>query len=131
MALRASLKAHGKNVRSAKSSEHEVSHMPHHQSYLEEKAMNAAVRRHLRRKAAALSRDAEKKIAPMLMGVSGNVAKALTLIDGPAAPRQMQEDCGATKEERRNHSIFYKDTKPFGNKIHAVQKTRGKSMPLI
>lgn len=57
--------------------------------------MNAAVRRHLRRKAAALSREAEKKIAPMLMGVSGNVAKALTLIDGPAAPRQVQEECGA------------------------------------
>lgn len=54
--------------------------------------MNAAVRRHLRRKAVALSREAEKKIAPMFMGVSGNVAKALTLIDGPAAPRQVGED---------------------------------------
>ena len=42
-----------------------------------------------------------------------------------------QEECGATKQERRNHSIFYKDTNPFGNKIHAVQKARGKSMPLI
>lgn len=93
--------------------------------------MNAAVRRHLRRKAAALSREAEKKIAPMLMGVSGNVAKALTMIDGPAAPRQPQEECGATKQERRNRSIFYKDTNPFGNKIHATQKQRGKSMPLI
>lgn len=60
--------------------------------------MNAATRRHLRRKAAALSRDAEKKIAPMLMGVSGNVAKALTMIDYKASPRPAQEVCegGAT-----------------------------------
>ncbi|NYA42933.1 hypothetical protein HZI31_06385 [Serratia fonticola] len=55
--------------------------------------MNAAVRRHLRRKAAALSREAEKKIAPMLMGVSGNVAKALTMIDYKASPRPKQEAC--------------------------------------
>lgn len=73
----------------------------------------------------------ERVVSACLMGVSGSVAKALTLIDGPAAPRQIQEDCGATKQERRNRSIFYKDTNPFGNKIHAVQKARGKSMPLI
>lgn len=59
------------------------------------------------------------------------VAKALTMIDGPAAPLAKREECGATKEECRNHSFFYKDTNPFGNKIHAKQKMRGKSIPLI
>ena len=39
--------------------------------------------------------DLERVVSACLMGVSGNVAKALTLIDGPAAPRQPQEDCGA------------------------------------
>ena len=84
------------------------------------------------RKAAEANKDIrlEKAISVCLIG-SQRVAKALTLIDGPAAPRQPQEECGATKQERRNHSIFYKDTNPFGNKIHAVQKMRGKSMPLI
>lgn len=33
--------------------------------------------------------------------------------------------------ERKNHRTWYKDANPFGNKIHAVQKSRGKSTPLI
>ncbi|HFV9210475.1 TPA: antitermination protein N [Enterobacter roggenkampii] len=33
--------------------------------------------------------------------------------------------------ERKNHRTWYKDANPFGNKIHAVQKSSGKSTPLI
>lgn len=32
---------------------------------------------------------------------------------------------------RKNQRTWYKDANPFGNKIHAVQKSRGKSTPLI
>lgn len=48
------------------------------------------------RKAAEASKDIrlEKAISVCLIG-SQRVAKALTLIDGPAAPRAKQEDCGA------------------------------------
>lgn len=35
------------------------------------------------------------------------------------------------KIERKNHRTWYKDSNPYGNKIHAVQKSRGKSTPLI
>ncbi|WP_447887670.1 hypothetical protein [Serratia fonticola] len=45
------------------------------------------------------NKDGSKKITPMLMGVSGNVAKALTMIDYKASPRPAQEVCegGATR----------------------------------
>lgn len=37
----------------------------------------------------------------------------------------------AEAAERKKRRAWYKDSNPFGNKIHAVQKSRGKSAPLI
>ncbi|MEL0569338.1 antitermination protein N [Citrobacter werkmanii] len=37
----------------------------------------------------------------------------------------------AEAAERKKQRVWYKDSNPFGNKIHAVQKSRGKSTPLI
>ncbi|MEB0949309.1 transcriptional regulator [Citrobacter sedlakii] len=31
--------------------------------------------------------------------------------------------------ERKQNRIYYRDANPLGNKIHAVQKQRGKSIP--
>ncbi|EDV6502491.1 antitermination protein [Salmonella enterica subsp. enterica serovar Thompson] len=31
--------------------------------------------------------------------------------------------------DSKNHRIYYRDANPLGNKIHAVQKQRGKSIP--
>ncbi|EAN0674831.1 antitermination protein [Salmonella enterica subsp. enterica serovar Lubbock] len=31
--------------------------------------------------------------------------------------------------DSKNHRIYYRDVNPLGNKIHAVQKQRGKSIP--
>lgn len=49
----------------------------------------------------------------------------------PIEDYQNQILTAAERLERRNHRIWYKDTNPLGSKIHAVQKSRGKSIPLI
>lgn len=51
--------------------------------------------------------------------------KALSL-PTPRAAKELEVEV-----KRSNHRIWYKDTNPLGSKIHAVQKSRGKSIPLI
>jgi len=62
--------------------------------------MNAKQRYNARR--AAKNRESKvverrmiTAVATAMLGCSERSAKALTLIDGPAAPRQAQEECGA------------------------------------
>ncbi|MGG5836085.1 antitermination protein N [Huaxiibacter chinensis] len=64
--------------------------------------------------------------------VKSRVESAVNPIDlsGLAEYRQEMER-RAEAVERKNHRTWYKDSNPFGNKIHAVQKSRGKSTPLI
>jgi siroheme synthase (precorrin-2 oxidase/ferrochelatase) len=64
--------------------------------------------------------------------VKSRVESALNPIDltGLAEYRQEMER-RAEAVERKNRRTWYKDSNPFGNKIHAVQKSRGKSTPLI
>lgn len=107
--------------------------------------MDAQARRRERR----AEKQAEWKAAnPLLVGVSAKpdtrkvlsltrkpksrVESAVTPIDltGLAEYRQEMER-RAEAVERKNHRAWYKDSNPFGNKIHAVQKSRGKSTPLI
>lgn len=60
------------------------------------KAREAKKLRRAKAHRAELTKDIRltRSVAAALLG-SQRVAKALTLIDGPAAPRQPQEDCGA------------------------------------
>lgn len=107
--------------------------------------MDAQARRRERR----AEKQAEWKVAnPLSVGVSAKpdnhpvlslnrkpksrVESALNPIDlsGLAEYRQEMER-RAEAVERKNHRTWYKDSNPFGNKIHAVQKSRGKSTPLI
>ena len=85
---------------------------------------------------------------PLLVGVSAQAGncptlalnrKALSRVEKAVNPVDFTEleewrsemERRAEAVERKNHRIWYKDSNPFGNKIHAVQKSRGKSTPLI
>ncbi|EAX4260877.1 hypothetical protein A4I25_25335 [Salmonella enterica] len=54
-------------------------------------------------------------------GASKRVSRAISL----AGTRQKKVEVTAVKKNR----IYYRDANPLGNKIHAVQKQRGKSIP--
>ncbi|KHS87100.1 antitermination protein N [Pectobacterium brasiliense] len=105
-----------------------------------------------RRRESRAAKQAEWKAAnPLLVGISSTkgkqalrptlslsrkamnrVEKAINPIDLSAlAEYHQQIESNLAKIERKNHSVWYKDVNPLGNKIHAVQKQRGKSTPLI
>ncbi|ENF7239885.1 hypothetical protein ABH637_003137 [Salmonella enterica] len=54
-------------------------------------------------------------------GASKRVSRAISL----AGTRQKKVEVTAVKQNR----IYYRDANPLGNKIHAVQKQRGISIP--
>lgn len=107
--------------------------------------MDAQARRRERR----AEKQAEWKAAnPLLVGVSAkpDTRKILSLTHKPKsrvesavnpidlsglAEYRQQMERRAEAVERKNRRTWYKDSNPFGNKIHAVQKSRGKSTPLI
>ena len=107
--------------------------------------MDAQARRRERR----AEKQAEWKAAnPLLVGVSAKpdsrpvlsltrkvrsrVEIALNPPDLTALAEYRQEmERRADAVDRKNRRTWYKDSNPLGNKIHAVQKSRGKSTPLI
>lgn len=107
--------------------------------------MDAQARRRERR----AEKQAEWKDAnPLSVGVSAKpdnrpilslnrkpksrVESAVNPIDLTVLAEYRQElERRAEAVERKNRRTWYKDSNPFGNKIHAVQKSRGKSTPLI
>ena len=107
--------------------------------------MDAQARRRERR----AEKQAEWKAAnPLSVGVSAKpdnrpilslnrkpksrVESAVNPIDLTVLAEYRQElERRAEAVERKNRLTWYKDSNPFGNKIHAVQKSRGKSTPLI
>ncbi|CAH6577182.1 hypothetical protein AI2935V1_1552 [Citrobacter freundii] len=107
--------------------------------------MDAQSRRRERRAA----KQAEWKAAnPLSVGVSAKPAnrpvlslnrKPKSRVESALNPINLtvlaeyreQLESRAEAVERKNHRTWYKDANPFGNKIHAVQKSRGKSTPLI
>lgn len=107
--------------------------------------MDAQARRRERR----AEKQAEWKAAnPLSVGVSAKpdnrpilslnrkpksrVESAVNPIDLTVLAEYRQElERRAEAVERKNRRTWYKDSNPFGNKIHAVQKSRGKSTPLI
>lgn len=82
-------------------------------------------RRSEERNSTNAERRLANKIATTLSGCSERTAKALSL-PTPRAVKELEVEV-----KRSNHRIWYKDTNPLGSKIHAVQKSRGKSIPLI
>ncbi|MBI0277119.1 regulator [Hafnia alvei] len=82
-------------------------------------------RRSEERNSANAERRLASKIATTLSGCSERTVKALSL-PTPRAAKELEVEV-----KRSNHRIWYKDTNPLGSKIHAVQKSRGKSIPLI
>ncbi|EAQ8610883.1 hypothetical protein D7J76_26320 [Salmonella enterica] len=97
-------------------------------------AGNAKTRRHERRRKFAMERDTICNIIDSIFGCDApdtsqevkakridRVTKAISL----AGTRQKKVEVTAVKKNR----IYYRDVNPLGNKIHAVQKQRGKSIP--
>lgn len=97
-------------------------------------AGNAKTRRHERRRKLAMERDTICNIIDSIFGCdvpdasqevkakrTDRVTKAILL----AGTRQKEVEVTAVKRNR----IYYRDANPLGNKIHAVQKQRGKSIP--
>ncbi|HGJ3201333.1 TPA: hypothetical protein ACJW38_002146 [Salmonella enterica subsp. enterica serovar Thompson] len=99
-------------------------------------AGNAKTRRHERRRKLAMERDTICNIIDSIFGCdapdashevkakrSDRVTKAISL----AGTRQKEVEVTAVKQNR----IYYRDVNPLGNKIHAVQRMRLSSKPLI
>lgn len=65
-------------------------------------------------------------------GCSKRVAIAVSAAEGKGKPEyQRQLESRADALERSQKRIAYKDVNPLGNKIHAVQKMKLSSKPLI
>ncbi|EBV6443464.1 hypothetical protein O7N56_000352 [Salmonella enterica] len=99
-------------------------------------AGNAKTRRHDRRRKLAMERDTICNIIDSIFGCDApdashevkakridRVTKAILL----AGTRQKEVEVTAVKQNR----IYYRDVNPLGNKIHAVQRMKLSSKPLI
>ncbi|EDF7973205.1 hypothetical protein B4V93_11420 [Salmonella enterica subsp. diarizonae] len=99
-------------------------------------AGNAKTRRHERRRNLAIERDTICNIIDSIFGCDApdashevkakridRVTKAISL----AGTRQKEVEVTAVKQNR----IYYRDVNPLGNKIHAVQRMKLSSKPLI
>ncbi|EJE9462378.1 hypothetical protein ODC78_000256 [Salmonella enterica] len=99
-------------------------------------AGNAKTRRHERRRKLAIERDTICNIIDSIFGCDApdashevkakridRVTKAISL----AGTRQKEVEVTAVKKNR----IYYRDVNQLGNKIHAVQRMRLSSKPLI
>ncbi|EAV0865845.1 hypothetical protein BXC56_09180 [Salmonella enterica subsp. enterica serovar Virchow] len=99
-------------------------------------AGNAKTRRHERRRKLAIERDTICNIIDSIFGCDvpdashevkakriDRVTKAISL----AGTRQKKVEVTAVKQNR----IYYHDANPLGNKIHAVQRMKLSSKPLI
>ncbi|EAP7517157.1 hypothetical protein CG571_22485 [Salmonella enterica] len=96
-------------------------------------AGNAKTRRHERRRKLAIERDTICNIIDSIFGcdapdasqeVKSHRVDRVTKAVSRAGNKVKQE-----KGERKQNRIYYHDANPLGNKIHAVQKQRGKSIP--
>lgn len=84
-------------------------------------------RNQARRLAAFNAKKAAEKhfanhIGEILSGCPSRVDRATSL--GSLRDKKEQE------APQKTNRIYYRDTNPLGNKIHAVQKMRGKSIPV-
>ncbi|EGD6366227.1 hypothetical protein IAJ99_002094 [Salmonella enterica] len=96
-------------------------------------AGNAKTRRRERRRKLAMERDTICNIIDSIFGcdapdasqeVKSHRVDRVTKAVSRAGNKVKQE-----KVERKQNRIYYRDVNQLGNKIHAVQKQRGKSIP--
>lgn len=71
-----------------------------------------------------LAKKIDRAFTRLSEDCSERVVKAVT---GTLTLRNKPEQQVSIKQNR----TYYRDVNPYGNKIHAVQKSRGKSTPLI
>ncbi|ECC5928456.1 hypothetical protein C6Q81_18585 [Salmonella enterica] len=108
-------------------------------------AGNAKARRHARRRKLAIERDTICNIIDSIFGCDApdasqevkakridRVTKAISL----AGTRQKKVEVTAVKKKVevtavKKNRIYYRDVNPLGNKIHAVQRMKLSSKPLI
>ncbi|HFK3154995.1 TPA: transcriptional regulator [Citrobacter sedlakii] len=67
------------------------------------------------------SKKIDRAFSRLSEGCSNRVLRATSL--GSLRDKKEQS------VERKQNRIYYRDANPLGNKIHAVQKQRGKSIP--
>lgn len=107
----------------------------------EDLAMNSRERRALRYRAKCAAVHIEsanyiKRIDSAFTRLSDGCSKRVLIAVSAAESKgkpdyQRQIESRADALERSKKRIAYKDANPLGNKIHAVQKVRGKSIPLV
>lgn len=71
----------------------------------------------------AYCKKIDRAFSRLSEGCSERVSKAISL----AGTRQKEVEVTAVKQNR----IYYRDANPLGNKIHAVQRMKLSSKPLI
>lgn len=71
----------------------------------------------------AYCKKIDRAFSRLSEGCSERVTKAISL----AGTRQKEVEGGAVKQNR----TYYRDANPLGNKIHAVQRIKLSSKPLI
>lgn len=71
----------------------------------------------------AYCKKIDRAFSRLSEGCSERVTKAISL----AGTRQKEVEVTAVKQNR----TYYRDANPFGNKIHAVQRMKLSSKPLI
>ncbi len=71
----------------------------------------------------AYCKKIDRAFSRLSEGCSERVSRAISL----AGTRQKEVDVTAVKQNR----TYYRDTNPLGNKIHAVQRLKLSSKPLI
>ena len=69
-----------------------------------------------------LAKKIDRAFTRITEGCSNRVVAATSL--GSLREKKAQEEL-----PERSNRIYYRDANPLGNKIHAVQKQRGKSIP--
>ncbi|EAR3908444.1 hypothetical protein HF762_003701 [Salmonella enterica] len=98
-------------------------------------AGNAKTRRHERRRKLAIERDTICNIIDSIFGCTAPDASQevktqrvdrVTKAASRAGNKVKQQEI-----ERKKNRIYYHDANPLGNKIHAVQRIRLSSKPLI
>lgn len=105
----------------------------------------AKTRRHARRRAAAIERDKLENIIDVAFGIETVAAAPIAVrrisriekaVNVSSYPRQLAKALAyheplAMKREEKQRREHEKISNEAGRQIHAVQKVRGKSIPLI
>ncbi|HCQ8441169.1 TPA: regulator [Klebsiella oxytoca] len=88
-------------------------------------ASNSVTRRYLKRGELMAKRRAEAAQN------EARKAECMSRVERATSLGSLRDKPAQEEIAKRKNRVYYKDSNPYGNKIHAVQKSRGKSTPLI